>query len=517
MLSKIKENYLSVFSWLILLLSIIIMYSNFTENNFNFFINSDSLGLPSFYKDIIYDNGDFKNWYWASAPNLFPDAILFGFVSFILRENIVTVAFVYALIQISAIVAMLIYIYKKIVNENFKKFSWLIPVFFTLFFIEAYYFSHDLSFGFYLLTYSFHIGPFVNCLITLTLFFSSIRNSLKYLLIGVICLIGSFSDKLYIVMLIAPLVISLLLTIRKENIKRTFSLIVILALSCFIGLYIYDYIGEEKLIIFTSPHKMYSFDDIEPSAALFLEQMINYIKILGFRSLQIIFTFLSIFLCAIYYLKNRKTANKNLLFFIMFYVVFCFGTFLAPIINGNYSGYDTLRYNIYPFYLSSIIFTLTIVYFLSKVKSEVSQKGFALSILSMLFIFTIIKFDSKGLDNYLNYYPESVSQIDSVAKKYHLKKGLSEYWTAKRTSLLSKEQVKILSVYNDISMQELGTNIDWFYTGQFDFVIADNLKPESITSRFKIRDTIQTKHHTILIVDKYYFPRGKYFPENVNP
>ena len=518
MRSKIKENYLVLLSWLLLLFSMLCMYSTFDENHFELFINSDTVGLPNLYRDIVYDYGDLKYWSWASAPNLFPDAVLFYLTSFFVRENIVTVSYVYALIQLLLMTGMLVFIYKKIVPEKFRKTHWLIPVFFSLYFIEAYYFSHDASFGFYILTYSYHAGPFINCLIALCFYFSALKFAFKLSILTLIVFIGSFSDKLFIVMLIAPLVLTLLVNQvwKWKAILKTFLLLTGFGIACYLGLYLYEWIGEEKLIVFMAPHKIYNFGEMEPSALLFIEQMTNYILIPGFRSIQIVFTFLSIFAGIYYFFKYRKSTDNHLAFFGAFYVFFCVGTFLAPIINGNYTGYDTLRYNVYPFYFSSLMFAILITAGLVNKPIKGTIKTISLFAMAVLFVMVIAKFKGNGLKTYFDYYPETVAEIDSVAKVHHFTKGLSEYWTAKRTTMLSKEKVKILSVYNDVSMKELGSNISWYYSGDFDFVVADGLKPESVSKHFTVKDTIKTKHYTILAVEKYFFPQGKYFPENVN-
>jgi hypothetical protein len=131
-------------------------------------------------------------------------------------------------------------------------------------------------------------------------------------------------------------------------------------------------------------------------------------------------------------------------------------------------------------------------------------------------VIVIVKLDLKTLNNYLNYYPEEIREIDSLAVKYKFKRGIASYWGSRPVTLFSHAGVKVSSVYPEGNMNELGTNINRYYGGEFNFIIFDDsMFPEEIKKRFKIKDTIITKHNRILLVNEFKYNKGEYFPTNI--
>jgi hypothetical protein len=131
-------------------------------------------------------------------------------------------------------------------------------------------------------------------------------------------------------------------------------------------------------------------------------------------------------------------------------------------------------------------------------------------------VIVIVKLDLKTLNNYLNYYPEEIREIDSLAVKYKFKRGIASYWGSRPVTLFSHAGVKVSSVYPEGNMNELGTNINRYYEGEFNFIIFDDsMFPEEIKKRFKIKDTIITKYNRILLVNDFKYNKGEYFPTNI--
>lgn len=501
-----------VISWLILLASIFAAFSQIINNNSVLYISSDTLGLAGLYYDIFEGNGELKDWHLASSPSLFPDVFVFFIIISVFKSNVLVAIFIYAFLQISAVTTLLAFIYKKIAPVIHLKFSWLIPLFISLYFMESYFFSHDLYFSYFLGAHCYHLGPFLNALIILALYLGNQKPYIKYIGIFIIALLGSFSDKLFIVMLLVPFILSLLITVNKSILKTTLIILSCLVAGAFIGLYTYKFIDENKYLLFAAPHRIYDFNNVKPSLILFVTQMWAYITYPGFRSVQIIFTFLSVLGSFIFYFRRRKYFSFVLVFFTVFYFFFCGATFLAPIVNGNYTGFDTLRYNIPPFFLAAIPFALIVSPLLRRISFS---KPILLKLgLFFIFIFTVFKISPSSIKNLMFFYPPDVSEIDEVAKKYHLKKGIGDYWTANKTTVLSRQHVKVLSVYADGYTLENGNNKSEFYTGYFDFVIENGLLPET-KKKFIIKDTIKTKQYTIFIVEKFTYPQGTYAPVTI--
>ena len=360
MLTIIKEKYLGFLSWMVLILSVVTTYSNLTDEGFGMFLNSDTLGIPDLYNDVVNGDGKIKDWVIAASTQVFPDALLYTLIEKIFQLGIIKTAFVYGLIQVIIVTVLMIRLYTKLVVDDLKKYAWLIPVFMSMFFLESFYFSKDSFLSFLPTSYIYHFGVLINMLIVLLLYFSSYSKIKKYSLIFLFSAIAGFSDKLLLVLLIAPFFLTLMVFVKKETIKDTLFVMGTIIIGTIIGFYIYGYIKVNKLATFQEVRMYFTKKDIILSVNMFYEQMVTYIKTGGFRSFQLVFTFLAIVGSVLYYFKNKKSGNYKQLFLMVFFVFFSACTICAPFVNGSYTGYDTLRYNVAPYSFASIIFAFFI-------------------------------------------------------------------------------------------------------------------------------------------------------------
>ena len=478
-----------------------------------YYIGSDSLGTSGLYIGLFTDHGNLKDWYMASAPSFFPDIFFYFLLLALCKGHFLAALMVYGFIQVVVLNALLSYVYKKTAPPGYQKFVWLIPLFISLYLMEGFWFSRDLMFGYYLTAHCYHLGPFINTLLLLAVFLSTWSKGLKYSVMLLLSAVGMLSDKLFVVMFYAPFLLALICSAKKENLKHTVAVFICLVAGAGLGLAAYEFLSQQKIITFLPPHRIYDLANAIPSLYMFINQMLRYLMIPGFRSLQIAFTFFTMIAGCVFYVKQRKKAETGLLFFPRFYIFFCLCVFFAPIVNGNYTGEDTLRYSVTPFFLASVVFALCIAFiFTEKLKARTTLVR---PTLALILLMLVLNFSVKGFKEYIDYYPADVSEIDEAARKHHLTKGISEYWTAKKTTLLSKQHVKLLSVHANGCLSELGNNITSFYKGNFDFVVANDLMPAVMDTLFRIRDTVKTEHYTILVVDKFIYPEGKYVPETV--
>jgi hypothetical protein len=511
----VSKNFLfQTAAWCILLLSFLCYYANPNVETFHFLFNSDTLVLPNFYKDLVIENGLLSDWYYAATPTLFPDVSLYFLIAKLFHLNFISAGFMYGLIQIVLIVFLCAYIYRKSVPDSLKKYSWLVPLLFSIFFMESYYFSHDSMIGFFLLSYSYHMCPFVNSLITIAIFLSALPKLFKYIFFIAFSSLAAFSDMLYLVTLVAPLLVTLVVTINRKNSWMHVWTAICILIGAAAGMLGLEYIKlNPGFYHIAVPHKIFAFDNIYPSLVTFCTQMFDNVKVLGFKTFQIIFTFLSILLCGAFAIFKRKKLPQGILFLLSFYTVFSICVLSAPIINGNYSGYDTLRYNVSPFYFSIVILVLLIAYLFENKMKSLRAKTIGQTLIVVVFLFlTMTKYSTTGLRNYFNFYPQTVKEIDEACKKNGLTYGVAEYWTARYTTMFSKNNIKVLSVFDTANLYEMGSNIQWYYQNVFDFVIANNMDDASLLKYFSIRDTVETSEHRILVVDKFIFPEGQYFP-----
>ncbi len=498
---------------MVLLFSIIAAYSNFTPHQLTMLFSSDSLFFPSLYNDLANDGGNIRDWFLASSFTIFPDYTIYFVINKIFNVNFLAAEFIYAFIQVILLVMLLTYIFKKTVPENLKKYSWLIPLFFSMFFIESFYFSKDILITTLLCNYSYHTGAFFSAILTFAILLSSFPNWVKYVFIYLIALLSMFSDLLFLITTVVPITILLLSTMTRKKIKFNLIVIICLIIGSYSGLKVFNYLREHHYTHFSESINIFDLSRIKPALIIFKNQMLDYFTCHGFRMYHFIFTFLAIPVTFFLLLFKRKNYSEKQIFFMTFFFVFSCCVLAAPIVNGIYIGYDNLRYSISTFYFSIIVLGITLAFlFENKIKS-IKVKTLILFILPTIFLLMIAtRFSFRGLKDYFVYYPEKVSEIDNVCKKYGLTHGISEYWVGKWVTMFSKNNVKIRTVYSTLCANPMGSNGAWCCNEDFDFVVADKLDSEAIKTRLKIKDTVQTESYTILIVDKFHFPPGEALP-----
>jgi hypothetical protein len=120
-----------------------------------------------------------------------------------------------------------------------------------------------------------------------------------------------------------------------------------------------------------------------------------------------------------------------------------------------------------------------------------------------------------GLSEIFNYYPETVSIIDSIAKEHKLKYGVGNYWYAKHTTMFSKEDLRIYTVNDYLSPWFHVTNKNWYFKNgkgkygnpKFNFILLDNLNLKNpYFELFSDRaDSIKHGEYIISIVPEFAY------------
>jgi hypothetical protein len=218
----------------------------------------------------------------------------------------------------------------------------------------------------------------------------------------------------------------------------------------------------------------------------------SYIKEVSFQGLIILLTIVSlIFQCIAFFWEIRK--NKQypwMAFYCLFSVSFCLLVFFMPVINGNYTGFDTLRYNIAVFYLSLLNLGFIAALFSGTGENKKLRRitiGFITLFLCVSVFSGIAKFSGPGLKGYFTYYPEMVKRVDEVASREKLTYGVGNYWVSKVVTMFSHTGVRVYPVYENIIPYDHVTNQNWFYDdrAQFDFIILNRFD-ETLSYREKL-------------------------------
>lgn len=509
---------------LISLLLIITVFSRMIPTDFDIFFNSDALYLPSLYKDLFIDHNSFKGWNLSPSPAYFPD-MTFYFTGLFLFHDFIVVSLVYGLLQYAAILILLAITFKLIIPQRPVFYASLGSLMMLMFFFSSA-LNKDFLFTFFLVSNAFHTGAFVMALICLAITFHYLKHKgkVKLAFIFVVSILAIMSDRLFIIMYLAPFIlISGFYVFTKER-KRFLPVLIITIVSLVSGIIAFNLMSNSGYIYLAKPHKLLDLSNSWNSFLVLMDQLGTYLKQLNFKSAIILVSLISFVLAAFFTLndlfqKKDRTYNPIIVYglFTILFTVFVFG---APVLSGSYTGWDTLRYSIGAFYIS--IFNVGyLIYLLSEKYPSwallVKQLQYIALIISLFTLMTVgILFSAKGIKHYFNYYPEVVKNIDDVAVRENLHLGVGSYWLAKHTTMFSKKGVVMHPVFDPIAPYHHITNQNWFYadTAVYNFIVLNRFdNPDAYKTFFG--DSLPEINEGYARIVKV--PPFKFNPENYRP
>lgn len=506
--NKSRNSLIIVIGFFAILGLIVSVFSNFNQSEFDVFFNSDTLYLPSIYKDLFVDKNPIKGWHFNASPNLFPDMILYFLLMLINSSDFILCSFLFGVIQCVVILILFSKIFKEVLPNYSRHWIALSYILLSFFFLESLFFSKDFTYTFYLISNSYHVGSFVLSLFCFFITLKIIKTSDTkfFILLFIMGLLGVFSDRLFIVLYAIPMFITSLFFYKKIETRKNVKLILVFCLFVLIGLKIFVYTGHSGVISFVEPHRIMSFDTIKSSFEIYTNQMLGYLTTFGFRAFTIYLFIASLLCMIILFFQTKKTENFIVNLFSVYSLVFSGVVIIAPIINGNYSGTDTLRYNIYPFYFACLSLIVFIANQFKSIRLIYISKYVIMVFCGLIFVIALSKISTHGLKNYFNYYPKVVKDIDEISNKQNLLCGIGNYWDAKKVTLFSKKGVKIYSVFDDLTVYDHLANVNWFFgKNKFNFVLLNKNTDTTVLSKtFSSYHVVHNTHDYLLIKTNVY-------------
>jgi hypothetical protein len=519
------------FSWAINLVLPWLVFGVFTEGFMRIYYNSDTLYLASIYKDLFEDGTGFRGWNLNGAPNFFPDMLMY-FVVRVFAGDFKLAYVIFSIIQYCLIVLLLGNLFKGInpkINRNYiTLFNLLFPVYLLATILHG-----SFQYTFDVFSQSYHNGCFINTLIALNFFFRYINQQKKQYLAWtlVFVFLGIFNDRLFLVTFFIPIITVWLFNIiwlKNKWITRagwTVTATFILGLIAFSATKsnpIYSCISLGT--------KFMNIKNAGPSLHNLLSQHTDFIVRADLRGLITILTILSYF--TLIYLvfcifkqtgrfKNLKNRPQPELVFILFSLTSVFITLFTPVINGYYLGPSCIRYTTFSFFLSmfNVVF---IVYYWRNSKNEIWQPWVIGTLIAFYLTVIVVTIISKpvfsNINKVITYYPEKVKTIDEFAKKHELKYGVAGYWDAKYTTMFSKEDLRVYTIYNSkLKLWYHVMNSNWYYDyakGKynhpvFNFLIINEIDPREIKQNFgTLKDSLYFEKKPLLfVIDSFKFDR----------
>ncbi|MFW5793517.1 MAG: hypothetical protein ACOCWC_04470 [Bacteroidota bacterium] len=490
-------------SFVLNIIWVFLIFFSLDDKQLYVYFNSDTLYLPSIFKDVFIDRTGFQGWSLNAAPNFFPD-MFFYFIFNGIFHDFKTAMIVFSTFQYATLLFLLNLVFKEIsknISWNYLALGNMIMI--LIFFVTSV--SGDFSFTFYILSISYHIGPFIMtliCLFQLIKYLKTQKNKHLYLLF-VLGFLAVLSNRLFIVMFVFPSLSLVLLLSKKDLRKRILLFFVTAAAFTTLGIITFNLLKSSNYIyIAGTDWKMFNFSNIIQSFYIMASQHLRYVYLMDFRGIIVILSLISFFLMGYVginylhrlFIMKEKGYNWLKAFFVFYFIAFFLIVLFMPVINGSYVGVAILRYNIHVFYFALFNYVFLAYYFIRDNKKSGSFIFKYLVTVGMIIIISYtLYYPLKSINRispstYFNYYPDYIACADKIALENNLKYGVSEYWLAKKITMFSKQDLRVYTVYPNMKIWYHVMNRNWYYKNgkgkygnpEFRFVIPNSLNEAAI-------------------------------------
>lgn len=502
--------------WMLVFLSgalsiyfILLFYGSLNDYFLDYLFNSDSLYLPSIYQDLFVENGKVSSWVFNSSPNFVPDMLIYFPLNYLIGNFKLTTLF-FSFLQHIILLALLFSLFRRFVGKHESSLHALVFLT-TIIFILPYFAADDYYLSFLFLSNTFHFGTFIMALVSLNLalLFIERKSYFVLLMLMMVQIIAFLSDRLFLVLFTGPAFMTFAL-----NFKNRQSLILAISqvVAASSGFFLFNNLKGFFSIHLSDPHRIFEFSYLFDSLDMMLQQIAFYFKDFNLVSIILILTLASFILTAIIIVRNYRSLifaakSEKILLYFLFSFFFVPAVIIAPILNGSYTGFDTVRYIVFALYLA--IFNLPLIIWFYR--SGINKLFFKLAPV-VLFIVLLgygVILTKKGnigeqISQMANYYPEVVRNADNIAIQEGLKFGLANYWEAKHITMLSKSGLKIYAVHDDLVTFYHVSNRDWYYgctkceigERKFNFIILNRFINRDVINHFMEED------HKIVNIEK---------------
>lgn len=466
----------------------------------HYFFSSDTLYLPSIYRDIFVDGGSLDEWWLNAAPNFFPDMGLYFLLHWLLGPFTVT-SYAFSVVQFALIALLFRAICRQsgmVIDDRAVALAVLVMTFVVITGL----WGADFGFAFQLLSNAFHMGAFVNALLSTWLLMLVLARpgSGQLLLLGLAVFAGAISDKLFWVMFSGPAALScLLLALHRPLRVRHGGIALLVAVATWAADFSLRSLDDAFPLVIERPYQYLAFERIGFSWGRFLDMLRGYLTEHVLSACMITIGLVSLVWVMVRgvsaFIEWRKPVAPpawpaDMRPTVLRWMLAMFFPFvlLVPVLNGSFDGPDSLRYDFSVFVLAPLVAGIQLARWLGRrVVLTVLVLGAAIGLPSLWICLT----GGNGYAHVAQYKPERVRTIDRMARELGLKNGVANYWDAKLMTMFSEEDLIVMPIFGDAGVQ-LHVNREGMYyrsirKGQdpllFNFVV---LHPE-ITGEYMTR------------------------------
>ena len=430
---------------------------------------------------------------------------------------------VYGVAQVG-LTSMLIFGLLKKVSANFQLYGALMNLMLMSFLLVHFVDTH-FSYSFQLLVNGYHFSAFINALFCFNYIFAFLRKQNKLWLFLVVLhgTLSIASDRLFLVTFVAPAFILGLLMLIKRG-KEAIWLILAVVLTGYTGLELFKYIEQSGYVSIPDPHKYMDFENIKQSWAILKGQLADWLslgKLKGWILIGVIASFLLMTTFTILriglFTKKSKAKPSNSFLLTALLPIFMLIVFVAPILNGSYTGWDTMRYNFSSYIIGLGFLPFAVAQFFNPKELRWGKLLITVCLFPLVVvIFAWFCLPEKGYTNLVEYYPQRVQVLDKVVDKYDLRYGIAPYKDAKVITMFSKNNLRVYTVFDGLTPWFHVTNHNWYYKKVnnwdedllFDFVLAKSEESRGVTHELlePILDSLSVSDWTLYKTAGFVFP-----------
>jgi len=477
MLKNIKTVFIDygwvIWALLVALVVLVFWFAFLPDWGVNYFFSSDALYLPSLYKDIFQDGYTLSGWTLNQASNLFPDLLLYSLLNAICGDFIVA-TFCYSVIQYLTIILFFYLIFKQINPtlhpSTFAPAIFLFASYLFIFFIDNMVWESAL-----LNHNAYHNSAFIMALVCIYFFFKYLDTKKRKTLIVIVILsmLSGACDRLFIICFSIPafLVVCVLYFFNQDR-KKLIKLLITIVLGAAFAIVLWLFFKNNPYFSLSKAYGELTLKAIRSSWVIFTGQMygymttISYIMVLTYLSAISYLATITYVIYQVIKLKREKDSANKMFVFQIFVLFFTPIVLLAPILTGSYGGFDTMRYNYFPYFLlpfNAVILASNVLNRNKLLRIIINTILSVLIVGYLIFYYPVCNLN-RGFERFYNFYPEKVKTIDS----YFIEDGTykfgitDDYWIAKQVSMFSKKGVRLYSAFNGGDPWFHVANKNWF-------------------------------------------------------
>lgn len=473
--------------------SVIALLSLFTLNRFYFshqldfsrLFNSDTLFLPSLYRDFRQGIFSFNDFYFSGAIFFFPDWFMYAISRFLGGSTYLAIP-IYFTLQMMILCGLTFAITRFFFRSG--PLPYLMAASICVFLVEIdikspSQESFEWPYSISMLSVT-HFGEFLSWLastyLVLKILFlqnstPSPRTRYVHWALVVLILLTTFSDRLFLVNWTIPVFLCLYV-FKKLGVIRL-GLFLLLSLEFFSGT-LFGYTIIPKILGLHSGfyENGIHIGNVSNNGKVLIDIVSDFFS----RHRNISFFLIVLYsACIVGIVRLRKKGLGRLQqgdpdspvhFLCVFLLLLVPIMISAMYLSGDFglSNYAEIRYMI-PIFLGPIVFAPIL---LKEFGLSLQSPLFKLAFLgTLLFGFSIILSETpKNLAEYSSFYPDDVRCVDNVLAHLGAHRGISPYWQARYITMLSQKNTQVVAVNPNATPYLWISNRKW-YSGKFDFAV----------------------------------------------